>query len=474
LAGVLFADESYGKLVTGTSVTEWELRYALALAGSNDCCAWVCRRFADDVTNGQSIVDPYILKNYCDFASDTDETQSVRAKNSSLMNVMQSCIPKSRVINVSAPCFVDYLSMEAASDSTKQIVSPYKSEYMTLTQQLLDGELDSVIQKLSAWKHDGNGLHASGDELNEMFHHCKIAVDKCSTFQGREQLLNQALDMILANQITSSSMDVCLSVIGVSGAGKTALMAKLAQECMSRQLFPDVPVIVRFCGTSRGSVDGLGVVTSICRQILLCHGINDQSIPSDYIEAVKLFHKLLLEHPVIVFIDSLDQLTDANFARSKLSFLVGLKCHPSSRVIVSALPDEREADNSNKWKYIYLCDTRLKEANVGRVTMTSFKDARGEAESILTALLQLQGRTLSVSRLGYVLDQVMVEPTALYLNLAVLVVSKWTSSMSSESTQLKATVRGLTNQVFDSLEAVFGKHLTRQTIGFLTFAKAGE
>jgi hypothetical protein len=28
--------------------------------------------------------------------------------------------------------------------------------------------------------------------------------------------------------------------------------------------------------------------------------------------------------------------------------------------------------------------------------------------------------------------------------------------------------------VFDSLEAVFGKHLTRQTIGFLTFAKAGE
>ena len=56
---------------------------------------------------------------------------------------------------------------------------------------------------------------------------------------------------------------ISLALIGVSGVGKTAMMAKLAYELSSSELLPSLPVIVRFCGTSKGSADGFELVTSI-------------------------------------------------------------------------------------------------------------------------------------------------------------------------------------------------------------------
>ena len=56
---------------------------------------------------------------------------------------------------------------------------------------------------------------------------------------------------------------ISLALIGVSGVGKTAMMAKLAYELSSSELLPSLPVIVRFCGTSKGIADGFELVTSI-------------------------------------------------------------------------------------------------------------------------------------------------------------------------------------------------------------------
>jgi hypothetical protein len=50
--------------------------------------------------------------------------------------------------------------------------------------------------------------------------------------------------------------------------------------------------------------------------------------------------ELLSEHAVILLIDSLDQLQNENLARSDISFLKGVRPHPNTRIIVSALPDE--------------------------------------------------------------------------------------------------------------------------------------
>ena len=270
------------------------------------------------------------------------------------------------------------------------------------------------------------------------------------------------------------------------------MVSKLA-ECCSQSFA--LPIIVRYCGTSKQSVDALVLITSICKQIQLIYNLPFDTISNDYNAAVAYFHGLLLVHPVLLFIDSLDQLTDAYQARSKLSFLVGVKCHKDTRIIVSALPDERDKDNPNKWKYVYLCDTRLNEHKVPRVTVPLFDSSSSEAESLINDLLSLSKRRITRIQMKSLLESASVESTALYFSLSVGVVRHWESyfdienqveySQDTNDNQIHATVvrymlhglrvsvRGLINQIFDQLEKDYGVLLTRFAVGLITFSRSG-
>ena len=106
------------------------------------------------------------------------------------------------------------------------------------------------------------------------------------------------------------------------------------------------PVITRFCGISPGSSSGFNLLSSICLQLhlVLSHDRHELSAfnPDElsYDALVSHFHRLLQENAVVLLIDSLDQLSDENLARSHLSFLKGLKPHRDTRIIVSTLPDD--------------------------------------------------------------------------------------------------------------------------------------
>ena len=68
---------------------------------------------------------------------------------------------------------------------------------------------------------------------------------------------------------------------------------------------------------------------SICSQILLIYDCLDElgTIPAAYADLVTYLRKLLAEHAVILMIDSIDQLTSENLARSNLSFVRSVKAH---------------------------------------------------------------------------------------------------------------------------------------------------
>ncbi len=61
-----------------------------------------------------------------------------------------------------------------------------------------------------------------------------------------------------------------------------------------------------------------------------------------YDEAVAHLHSLLRDHAVVLIVDSLDQLSNDDLARSHITFLKGVRPHPLTRIVVSALPDERQ------------------------------------------------------------------------------------------------------------------------------------
>ena len=96
---------------------------------------------------------------------------------------------------------------------------------------------------------------------------------------------------------------VSLCVIGRSGTGKTALMAKLAS--IARAANDQRPVIIRFCGTSKGSVNGLSLVQSLCHQIQLVLQLPPEPVSNNYDKAVLMFHSLLNKHAMVLFIDRL-------------------------------------------------------------------------------------------------------------------------------------------------------------------------
>jgi hypothetical protein len=263
---------------------------------------------------------------------------------------------------------------------------------------------------------------------------------------------------------------ISLCVIGVSGAGKTALMAKLADELF--RIDPMHPVILRFCGTSKGSSTGLELVRSICIQMMLVIGdmASISTIPSTYKDAVKCLHSLLERHPVFLFIDSLDQLSDADMARSRISFLDGVVPHPLTRIIVSALPDERDA--SGQWIYCYGCSTRLRGDSVPEVTVNKLSGHNDEMVRIFTSLLRRKGMTLTADQMAYAVTQTSVEATALYVRLACLEMVTWRSS-DNVNGSLPATVFALINKIFDNLERTFGPTLVQAALGFLTFSVGG-
>lgn len=334
---------------------------------------------------------------------------------------------------------------------------------------------------------------------------------------------------------------VSLYVVGVSGAGKTALMAMLAAEIAKNQLHKNRLVIIRFCGTSPGSTNGHSLVQSICHQIELGVGrpYNKKLASMSYVDVVTYFHGLMAAHPVVLLIDSLDQLSDADLARSDISFLKGIVPHPKSKIIVSTLPDERNED-SGEWIYYYGCDSKLSAAGVKRIEVVPFQQTtsavsnnavygngaplsaslgssstdsqktvaispltglprqsrlqtpvtssthslgslsshkligEGEGISVMRSMLAGRGRTLTPMQWSYVIDQISVEPTALYLFLAVRVVEKWSSNnVVDVDIQLAPGVKPLINQIFDEVERSYGKVFTRAAIGLLTFSVNG-
>ncbi len=63
---------------------------------------------------------------------------------------------------------------------------------------------------------------------------------------------------------TSPLAGITLCLIGNSGFGKTALMAKAASEVYKLQPDKERPIIIRFCGTSAGSSTALSLLKNIC------------------------------------------------------------------------------------------------------------------------------------------------------------------------------------------------------------------
>ena len=494
LQGVVF-DPSFPDGVIGRSVTEYEVKAAVALPsggmGNTNRMRWLHRLFVGGVTKDQDSRQ---------FLFDGHEP-STGKKLDTLVAWMEAELGQTDS-GLTHKLSVSVDALNAARDNDQEYTFnehrqkglqadpyvQYRDAFIAHMRQTLTDSIVEVVRERERWNRDGCGLGIGGSLLGEMLQHYSWARMKCLGFVGREALVAKAMAAIrVAPTATTTPLGgISLSIIGRSGTGKTALMAKLAS--IVRETDSDRPVIIRFCGISKDSADGLSLVRSLCHQLLvavapLSAEAHVQNVPSSYRGAVKLLHTILAEHAVVLFIDSLDQLSDKDLARSNISFLRDVKPHPDTRIVVSALPDDKQPTKINNNQqtvtntqpfYYYGCDTYLAMNHVPHIEVSGFSEAGviDESRLILQALLAGRNRKLTVEQWAKVMPAVAVEPTALYLNMAMYVVSQW-RSLDGVDKELRGGVAQVTEQIFEQLERDFGRELTRAALGFITWSVHG-
>ncbi len=197
-----------------------------------------------------------------------------------------------------------------------------------------------------------------------------FAKERAKNFIGRTEIMDRISSYIAG----SSPHPLC--IYGEGGSGKSALAAFALGKTHSE--YDKAEVISRFIGATVNSSDGRFLLEDLCRQIAQCYG-QESSIPSSYEDLVEDFHKHLAlataNQPLIIFLDSLDQLTSAHNARS-LTWL-SEKLPEHVRLVLTTRPGE----------YLLAIRHKLPEENILKLGEMTLE----EGKKYLTAGLKKRG-----------------------------------------------------------------------------------
>ncbi|EGD72182.1 hypothetical protein PTSG_00205 [Salpingoeca rosetta] len=283
-----------------------------------------------------------------------------------------------------------------------------------------------------------------------------------------------------------------LVVYGKSGCGKTTLMAAAAVEtaraCVrsSRRSGGKQPVVIaRLLGTSASTADARSVMASVLEQ-LACMSSDLRNVlasrcatiaPSvrllPFKQLSKLFHDMLIMFaldtaPLILFLDSLDQLSDADDGR-ELAWLPMRWSSSDLRIIVSTLPD------------VGPCLASLRAGIPAATGTGDRKDgapfwldvqpfAVDDLPLVLSAWEEQCGLSFIPAHRDRLLSAFRAQPVPLYMRLAFDYARRnWHSYTDEHAPVLSVppTVTRLINALFDELEAQHGALLVRHACVYM-------
>ncbi|PIK44941.1 putative NACHT and WD repeat domain-containing protein 1-like [Apostichopus japonicus] len=332
-------------------------------------------------------------------------------------------------------------------------------EYLSdITQQFYHSMMAMINNKL----HEKSKIVST--ELSafyeELIHQHTFQAVKCKSFKGREDVF-AALHTVL--EVKSDKP--CI-LHGISGSGKTSVMAMLATNAKS--IFTgDLVCVLRFLGTSSLSSTIRDTLLSVCRQICFAY---DMEQPKD--DEVEDFHKLDIffksllmnaptkEKPLFLLLDSIDQLSSKNNAYS-MNWLP-LSFSKYAHIVVSMLPVVNNCLQSMQ---------KLLKDQDCYVEMTPVKQNLGL--QIVDGWLQHLGRTITEEQRNIISTAMINCPQPLYLKIVFEQFSKWPSYKSVKDVQLPATVRAAITELFEELERKHGQLLVSHTLGYLTAGRQG-
>ncbi|KAL5006957.1 hypothetical protein ScPMuIL_015763 [Solemya velum] len=300
---------------------------------------------------------------------------------------------------------------------------------------------------------------ASDPVYSESLQHLHACYSFCSVFQGREDIVEK-IHVYLDNDSKNP-----LILHGESGCGKTSLMAKgVSEVCRWIPSEKSVMLLLRFLGTTPNSSSITPLLISLCRQLSVLYDQPLEDIPNELAPLIQFFKKLLTlatdEKPIVLFLDSLDQLSGADGAH-QLAWLPAV-LPPHVKLVLSTLPN-----------YYNLLDTLKNMIDSENNFVQVLPLGENLSGTILKFWLKNANRTLTEAQWNIVNEAFTKCNLPLFVKLVFDEVCGWKSYTKPNHTTLAYTIHDSIMKLFEKIEMQHGKTLVAHALGYITAAKSG-
>ncbi|CAH1790955.1 unnamed protein product [Owenia fusiformis] len=309
-----------------------------------------------------------------------------------------------------------------------------------------------------------NNMSQSSDTITkdplvvEVLQHLRSCKSRCEVFHGRGEIIEKVESYV------KGTSDTLLIVHGYSGAGKTSILARSASFITSWLSEASPVTVLRFLGTTPQSSSVRQTLSSICRQISEVYERDISAIPDDYSLLVSYFQELLnvatKENPLVLVLDSLDQLSSSHHAHG-LSWLPK-QLPVNVRVIISTLPEMYNILSTIQ-KHIMDPQAYVEVTPLGQAL----------SMDIINLWLEAANHKITEDQSKVLRDVFKKCSLPLYMKLVFDEVCKWKSYSPLDTLRLADSVQGIIHTLFDRLELQHGRTLVSHSLGYITASTTG-
>eukprot|EP00049_Salpingoeca_infusionum_P019103 m.360214 g.360214 ORF g.360214 m.360214 type:complete len:1606 (+) comp18923_c0_seq1:67-4884(+) len=433
------------------SVTEHEVRVALEEAGEDINSQYIW--FKRNLTALQDSLEDSAASNFIDIVNGSADQDAVEL----LDDLKSKVIPASGLTNIheySLSAFVPGKGVDPEH--------PEHKEYINSLCAAVERELKASVDAASRNKQKVS-LRAD-DVYVEAAEHAEFCRHRVESFFGREQLVSSVTSYL--QQSAAGGLEPFV-LYGRSGSGKTSVLAKAAMLAATAQKVDGRSLVLRFIGTTGGSTTIFQLLHYVTAQIHAIYKPTEKyARKQDLTELIADFQASLAlataAKPLVVFLDSLDQLSPEGGSR-QLRWLPVPTLPPHVHMVLSTLPEP-----------VYQCFPKLQNFYSAHFLEVPALDMAQDAPVITKAWLEANARQLTDAQTEKLMAASSACPTPLYLRLSLAIASTWKSSDDeADLAALPVDVPMSIAQMFDALADSYGHLFVYRALGYITVAHRG-
>ncbi|KAF9823507.1 hypothetical protein SFRURICE_011360 [Spodoptera frugiperda] len=306
---------------------------------------------------------------------------------------------------------------------------------------------------------------AQGVIVTEILQHLHACNNSVKVFHGREP------DLDFIENYMKNESDKPLVLYGEGGCGKTSLLAKSAAMSLDTWFAEVRPTnVIRFLGTTPDSSALTPTLISICQQISYNFALPFEGIPDDLVPLTAHFKHLLTmatqQQPLLLFLDSVDQLTGIGTENNKVSWLpTRLPAH--CKIIVTCACEEANPEVSKEYDVL----RRMIDSE------ENFLEVKALGEDLAMQVLKLwmasAARDLTNYQWRLVSNAIASCSLPIFVKLVFAEVCRWRSYTKPQDTHLASTVMDSIMMLFERIEKQHGRLLVFHALAYITAARSG-